>query len=135
MSVKSSTTLYTLVTDRPSSTALNFLYLATFASTVSTSEELTFRSLRKSRAWSAHSRHSVSLAIETFVSLATSSGGSLQQSRDNRHLALNGKGLGPFLDARRGAYASFEGALRHPSGLRPSSSSVTRKRKCCSLRS
>jgi hypothetical protein len=45
-----------------------------------------------------------------------------QQSRDNRHLALNRKALGaiPF-DARSGAHASFGGALRRPFGLAPSS--------------
>jgi hypothetical protein len=43
-----------------------------------------------------------------------------QQSRDDRHLALNGKALRTFpVDARRGAFASFGGALRHPFGLEP----------------
>jgi hypothetical protein len=43
-----------------------------------------------------------------------------QQSRDNRHLALNRKTLGAIpVDARMGAYASFGGALRHPFGLAP----------------
>src|SRR5271156_2604472 len=43
-----------------------------------------------------------------------------QQSRDNRHLALNRKALGAIpVDARRGAYVSFGGALRRPFGLAP----------------
>jgi hypothetical protein len=43
-----------------------------------------------------------------------------QQSRDNRHLALNRKALGAIpVDARRGAHASFGGALRRPFGLAP----------------
>jgi hypothetical protein len=43
-----------------------------------------------------------------------------QQSRHNRHLALNTKALGDIpVDARRGAYASPGGALRRPFGLAP----------------
>src|SRR5271169_5206794 len=43
-----------------------------------------------------------------------------QQSRDNRHLALNRKALGDIpVDARRGAYASLGEALRRPFGLAP----------------
>jgi hypothetical protein len=43
-----------------------------------------------------------------------------QQSRYYRHLALNGKTLRTFpVDARRGAFASFRGALRPPFGLEP----------------
>jgi hypothetical protein len=43
-----------------------------------------------------------------------------QQSRDNRHLALNRKALGAIpVDARRVAPASFGGALRRPFGLAP----------------
>jgi hypothetical protein len=42
-------------------------------------------------------------------------------SRDNRHLALNGKTLRAIpVNARRGACASFGATLRRPSGLRPS---------------
>jgi hypothetical protein len=70
---------------------------------------------------SARSRHSLNLAIETFVSRATSSSGSpRKQSRDNRHLALNRKTLRAIpVNARRGACASFGGALRRPFGLAP----------------
>ena len=43
-----------------------------------------------------------------------------QQSRDDRHLALNRKALRTIpVDARKGAYASFGGALRRPFGLEP----------------
>ena len=45
-----------------------------------------------------------------------------QQPRDDRDLALNGKALRTIpVDARRGTYASFGGALRRPFGARPSS--------------
>jgi hypothetical protein len=43
-----------------------------------------------------------------------------QQSRDDRHLALNGKALRTIvIAARKGASAGFGGALRHPFGLEP----------------
>ena len=43
-----------------------------------------------------------------------------QQSRDDRDLALNGKALRTIpVDARRGTYASFGGALRRPFGRAP----------------
>ena len=43
-----------------------------------------------------------------------------QADRDEGHLALNGKALRTIpVDARRGAYASFGGALRRPFGLAP----------------
>src|SRR6516165_1586838 len=43
-----------------------------------------------------------------------------QQSRDNRHLALNRKALGAIpVDARRGAHASFGGGLLRPFELAP----------------
>ena len=70
---------------------------------------------------SAQSRHSVSLAMETLVSRSTQVQRlAAQQSRDDRDLALNGKALRTIpLDARRGTYASFGGALRRPFGLAP----------------
>jgi hypothetical protein len=43
-----------------------------------------------------------------------------QQSRHNRHLALNGKTLGAIpINARCGACANFGGALRRPFGRAP----------------
>src|SRR5580700_1683308 len=69
---------------------------------------------------SARSRHSVSLAIETFASRATSSSGSPRNSRATIAI-LRGteKRLGPFPSTPKGAPAPA--LAEPPSGLRPSS--------------
>jgi hypothetical protein len=89
-----------------------------FSRAISSSRSSRSRSFRAVAApASARSRHSLSLAIETFVQFQ---GFAAQQSRDNRHLALNGKTLQANpVNARRGACASFGGALQRPFGLAP----------------
>jgi hypothetical protein len=93
-----------------------------FSRTISSSRSSRSRSFKAVAApASARSRHSVNLATETFhLSGHQIQRLAAQQSRDDRHLALNGKALRTFpVDARRGAFASFGGALRHPFGLEP----------------
>src|ERR1700693_1746489 len=90
-----------------------------FSRAISSSRSSRSRSFRADAApASARSRHSVSLATETFASRATTSNGS-QQTRHHRHLALDRIALRSCIDARGGACASYGGALRRPLGLQP----------------
>jgi transposase len=72
--------------------------------------------------FSARSRHSVSLATETFVSRATSSNGSPRNNRaTTANLRLTEKRFGPFPSTSEGAPAPALGERSGaPSGLRPS---------------
>ena len=92
-----------------------------FSRAISSSRSSRSRSFRADATpASARSRHSVSLATETFASRATASNAfATQQTRHHRHLALDRIALRSCIDARGGACASYGGALRRPLGLQP----------------
>src|SRR5207344_3467283 len=95
-----------------------------FSRAISSSRSSRSRSFRAVAApASARSRHSVSLAIETFVSRATSSNGSPRNNRaTTANLRLTEKRFGPFPSTSEGAPAQVLGERSGaPSGLRPSS--------------
>src|SRR3954451_16043555 len=95
-----------------------------FSRAISSSRSSRSRSFRAVAApESARSRHSVSLATETFVSRATSSNGSPRNNRaTTAHLRLTEKRFGPFPSTSEGAPAPALGERSGaPSGLRPSS--------------
>src|SRR4249919_1661815 len=95
-----------------------------FSRAISSSRSSRSRSFRAVAApESARSRHSVSLATETFVSRATSSNGSPRNNRaTTANLRLTEKRFGPFLSKPEGAPAPALGERSGaPSGLRPSS--------------
>src|SRR4029079_13954698 len=95
-----------------------------FSRAISSSRSSRSRSFRAVAApESARSRHSVSLATETFVSRATSSNGSPRNNRaTTANLRLTEKTFGPFPSTPEGAPAPALGERSGaPSGLRPSS--------------
>src|SRR6478672_3824538 len=95
-----------------------------FSRAISSSRSSRSRSFRAVAApESARSRHSVSLATETFVSRATSSNGSPRNNRaTTANLRLTEKRFGPFPSTPEGAPAPAWGERSGaPSGLRPSS--------------
>src|SRR3954447_2036075 len=95
-----------------------------FSRAISSSRSSRSRSFRAVAApESARSRHSVSLATETFVSRATSSNGSPRNNRaTTANLRLTEKRFGPFPSTSEGAPAPALGErFGAPSGLRPSS--------------
>src|SRR6188472_3978001 len=95
-----------------------------FSRAISSSRSSRSRSFRAVAApESARSRHSVSLATETFVSRATSSNGSPRNNRaTTANLRLTEKRFGPFPSTPEGAPAPALGERSGaPSGLRPSS--------------
>src|SRR4051812_9018223 len=95
-----------------------------FSRAISSSRSSRSRSFRAVAApESARSRHSVSLATETFVSRATSSNGSPRNNRaTTANLRLTEKRFGPFPSTSEGAPAEALGERSGaPSGLRPSS--------------
>src|SRR5262252_5635988 len=95
-----------------------------FSRAISSSRSSRSRSFRAVAApASARSRHSLSLAIETFVSRATSSSGSPRNSRATiAILRRTEKRFGPFPSRPEGAPAPALGERSGaPSGLRPAS--------------
>src|ERR1700730_7670251 len=95
-----------------------------FSRAISSSRSSRSRSFRAVAApASARSRHSVSLAIEIFVSRATSSSGSPRHtSAAHPHLPWTEKRLGPFPSTPEGAPTPALGERSGaPSGLSPSS--------------
>src|SRR6187402_894665 len=95
-----------------------------FSRAISSSRSSRSRSFRAVAApESARSRHSVSLATETFVSRATSSNGSPRNNRaTTANLRLTEKRFGPLPSTPEGAPALALGERSGaPSGLRPSS--------------
>src|SRR3954453_4795894 len=95
-----------------------------FSRAISSSRSSRSRSLRADAApESARSRHSVSLATETFVSRATSSNGSPRNNRATTpNLRPTEKRFGPFPSTSEGAPAPALGERSGaPLGLRPSS--------------
>src|SRR6185312_1009446 len=95
-----------------------------FSRAISSSRSSRSRSFRAVAApESARSRHSVSLAMETFVSRATSSNGSPRNNRaTTANLRLTEKRFGPFPSTPEGAPTPALGERAGaPSGLRPSS--------------